>query len=399
LSDYSDDQLSPVRSNDLMASAQAPENNPFYDYFKNRLVPELAAFAPDVVGLSINYLSQALCTFALIGLLRQAMPKAKIVIGGGLVTSWCQHRHLTCDFFALVDQVVSGPGEHALLKIAGIQSDGRPFMPDYNAFRRENYMSPGPILPFSASNGCWWRRCAFCPERAEGQPFRPLPHSMAAQQLKRLTAKTRPTIIHLLDNAISPALLKSLATHPPGAPWYGFVRIGAPLDDPDFCRRLAAAGCVMLKIGLESGDQAVLDALDKGIRLEMASKVLRTLHKAGIGTYAYVLFGTPAEDEAAAHRTMQFVADHSEAIRFLNMAIFNLPRYSPEAAGLITRDFYRGDMALYKDFEHPKGWSRKKVRRFLEKTFRRHPAIRPIVLRDPPVFTSNHAAFFMSTSG
>ena len=45
---------------------------------------------------------------------------------------------------------------------------------------------------------------------------------------------------------------------PAGAPWYGFVRVTRRLADEDFCRALKLSGCVMLKLGLESGDQGVL---------------------------------------------------------------------------------------------------------------------------------------------
>ena len=181
---------------------------------------------------------------------------------------------------------------------------------------------------------------------------------------------------------------------PPGAPWYGFVRIAKPLDDPSFCDQLAAAGCIMLKIGLESGDQQVLDGMAKGISLETAAQVLTHLHAAGISTYIYLLFGTPGEDEAAAHRTMEFVIRHRESVDFLNLAIFNLPLGSDEADGMPLMDFYHGDLALYRNFEHPRGWHRSAVRKFLEKKFKKHPAIQPIIRCDPPVFTSNHAAFF-----
>jgi hypothetical protein len=37
------------------------------------------------------------------------------------------------------------------------------------------------------------------------------------------------------------------------------------------------------------------------------------------------------------------------------------------------------------------------VRGFLEKTFKKHPEIRPVIQNDPPVFTSNHAPFFTRT--
>jgi hypothetical protein len=81
-------------------------------------------------------------------------------------------------------------------------------------------------------------------------------------------------------------------------------------------------------------------------------------------------------------------------IGFLNMADFNLHMDSPDASELHSRDFYQGDLALYRDFEHPAGWDRAHVRRYLDRTFKRHPAIQRIVRRDPPVFTSNHAPFF-----
>jgi len=394
LADYKDEHLSPLRSGDLLDAARRPERNPFCEYYQERLIGRILALRPAVVGISINYLSQALCAFALIGLIRRTGADLKIVVGGGLITSWMQRPERIRCLNGWVDEMIAGPGESSLLDAMGRPSAGKAWLPDYSDFLTTPYLSPGFILPFSASDGCWWRRCAFCPERAERRPFRPLPHRTAAEQLRRLSAQTRPVLIHLLDNAISPALLKTLVKFPPGAPWYGFVRIGPPLDDPGFCRQLAGAGCTMLKIGLESGSQTVLDRLEKGIRLDMAARVLDNLHAAGIAAYVYLLFGTPAEDRMAADKTLDFVAAHHPCISFLNLAVFNLPLGSPDAEGLVLRDFYEGDLALYSDFEHPAGWERAAVRQFLDKTFKRHPSIQPIVRNDPPVFTSNHAAFF-----
>jgi radical SAM superfamily enzyme YgiQ (UPF0313 family) len=150
----------------------------------------------------------------------------------------------------------------------------------------------------------------------------------------------------------------------------------------------------MLKLGLESGDQAVLDNLQKGIHLEEASSVLRNLKKAGIATYVYLLFGTPREGLIEAQRTLEFVVKHHDCIGFLNLAIFNMPIHGPQARGLETKTFYEGDLPLYTSFDHPEGWSRQSIRQFLDKEFKRHPAISAILRRDPPVFTSNHAPFF-----
>jgi radical SAM superfamily enzyme YgiQ (UPF0313 family) len=166
------------------------------------------------------------------------------------------------------------------------------------------------------------------------------------------------------------------------------------LADPGFCRSLRRSGCVMLKLGLESGDQEVLDRMGKGIRLDMASQVLLNLQEAGIAVYLYLLFGTPAEASVEARRTLDFVVRHRDAIGFLNAALFNMPAGGEEAAEYETEPFYDGDLSLYTGFRHPRGWGRKEARRFLDGEFRRDPAVAAILRNDPPFFTSNHAPFF-----
>jgi hypothetical protein len=96
--------------------------------------------------------------------------------------------------------------------------------------------------------------------------------------------------------------------------------------------------------------------------------------------------------------TMDFVKRHRNEIDFMNLAIFNMPLYGPDASSLVTSKFYEGDLSLYSNFEHPKGWNRDAVRAFLDNEFKKDPAIRSIVMRNPPFFTSNHAAFFLKKS-
>jgi radical SAM superfamily enzyme YgiQ (UPF0313 family) len=156
---------------------------------------------------------------------------------------------------------------------------------------------------------------------------------------------------------------------------------------------------VLIKLGLESGDQGVLDRLGKGIDLGTAARVLENLKQAGIAVYLYLLFGTPAETEREARRTLEFVKRHREAIGFLNLALFNMPVCGDEAIEHATAPFYEGDLSLYTDFRHPEGWDRKRVRSFLEREFKREPAVTAILRNDPPLFTSNHAAFFAIGQG
>lgn len=401
MANYEHEELSPVRSADLLKAAEHPEDNPFYPYFRKRLIELLEKEEPSFVGFSLNYLNQALCTFAMIGFLRRRWPGVKLILGGGLTTSWMRKPGWSHPFASLVDHLVAGPGEKALLSLAGGRSGNGPdhyHRPIYDSFPIKDYFAPGPILPYSASSGCYWNKCSFCPERAEGNPYRAIPAEKVILDLRQLVDEQKPVLVHLLDNAISPSLMKALSEEPPGVPWYGFARITRHLKDPDFCSALKESGCVMLKLGLESGDQAVLDNLQKGINLEEASTILKNLKKAGIATYIYLLFGTPVEGLTEARRTLAFVVRHHDCIGFLNLAIFNMPIYGPEAWKMKVRTFYEGDVSLYAEFNHPKGWNRPLIRQFLDKEFKRHPAVATILRRDPPIFTSNHAPFFVYPS-
>jgi len=396
LSNYASPALSPVRSRDLVQAAETFETNPFVPIYSAKLVALFAEREPDIVGLSINFMSQALCAFAMIGFIKKRFPKTSIICGGGLVTSWMHIPGFKNPFQGLVDELVSGPGEQVLLDICG---GDMPYVAsgwgyDFASLAWDRYLAPGRVLPFSTSQGCYWRKCAFCPEKSENGAYRPMVPSAAVSQLRSLSQRYAPSLIHFLDNALSPKLMAYLIENPPGLPWYGFVRITPHLADSAFVDGLRASGCVMLKLGVESGDQTVLDALSKGVDLATVSGALQALKQAGIATYVYLLFGTPAETLESARQTLDFTLNHADAIDFLNLAVFNLPAYSDEAAALQTVPFYEGDLSLYREFVHPAGWQRDQVRRFLSREFKKPTPIRTILNNDPPYFTSNHAAFF-----
>lgn len=389
---YKQRGLAPVRSDDLLHAAESPQTNPFYAYFVNNLLPRIWDSQPGIVGISLIYLSQALTTFALIGFLRRYVPGVRIILGGGLITSWRSQPAWRDPFSGLVDACIPGTGEQAALEILGIKAQ-KTFYPFSYTDIRDDYFSPGRILPYSTSNGCYWRRCTFCPETAECTTYESLPHDRIFDELEQ-QSQLRPSLIHFLDNALSPALLKKMALRRLPAPWYGYVRFTKELEELDFCMALKKSGCVLLQIGLESGDQHVLDQMHKGIELPRVSRILHNLKKAGIDTFIYLLFGTPYETITEARRTIKFTLDHADCIQYINAAIFNMPVHSAESGAFSTQQFYKGDLALYHNFDHPKGWQRGLVRQFLQNEFKSHAAIKRMLLANPPFFTSNHAPFF-----
>lgn len=397
LANYQDETKSPLKSGDLLLASEEYTGNIFFPYYSQRLEQLIEADNSGYIGFSLNYLSQALCTFAMIGYLKARHPEVKIILGGGLVTTWLSQLQWNNPFTGLVDHLIGGQGEEPLLNLLGTPRKPVHIRPDYEGLKNYGYLSPGFVLPYTSSFGCFWKKCSFCPETSEDNPYQHVAPNISITDLQTLAVSTTPALIHLLDNAISPSTMQALADKPPTVPWYGFARIDSLLADRTFCRRLKNSGCRMLKLGLESGDQEVLNRMKKGINLELAARVLENLQDAGIATYVYLLFGTPSEGRKEAERTLNFVEKHHQAISFLNLAIFNLPACSQEVSSLEVADFYEGDLSIYRSFTHPKGWNRGEVRRFLDSTFKRSPKIADILRHDPPFFTSNHAPFMKQT--
>jgi radical SAM superfamily enzyme YgiQ (UPF0313 family) len=378
---------------------------------------------PNLVGVSVSYLSQALPAFALAGALRRGGFRGRLVLGGGLISSWAPHLGPGSQVLRVWDALVAGPGEGPLeglargvdgSEIPGILmpgSDRRPptgsedlnpvcFDPDPSGLPWDRYLAPGPVVPLATSRGCYWRRCAFCPEAAQNaRPFR----SASGQDLARTIRAARDAVgaqwFHLTDDALPLATLRRLARNlrGEGVRWYGFVRPERALLDPRFAAELADGGCAMLQLGVETASQRLLDLMAKGTRAEHAGPIVRNLAAAGIRTYVYLLFGVPTESEREAETTVSWAADHADAISFLNLALMNLPRGSdldrnPERYGvaLCDRSVDGEDLSLYRETASPPGRDRRVARAVLARARR---VLREILVRTPPGFTSNHASF------
>jgi hypothetical protein len=394
LADYQDDKLSPHQSAALLSAATHYQDSVFFSFYKKRFPELLAETNSKYIGISLNYLSQALPTFALVGYLKKEYPGLTLIIGGGLITSWLRSPGWSNPFGDLFAHVIEGAGETPILKLLGHNTHHvSHHPPDFKDLPLNDYLAPGLIIPYSASSGCYWNRCSFCPEKAEGGTYSKLSSIHVLQDLQHLKKTFKPRLIHMLDNAVAPSLMRKMIQKPIGMDWYGFARVSPELAEPAFCLQLRESGCLMLKLGIESGSQDVLDTMDKGIDLTLVEKSLAALTSAGIATYVYLLFGTPAETLVEAQQTRDFTVRNADAIGFLNLAVFNLPRNSDETESVTIHDFSDADLGLYCDFTHPSCWNRKDVRKFLTNDFKTHPKIKSILQRDPPFFTSNHAPF------
>jgi radical SAM superfamily enzyme YgiQ (UPF0313 family) len=72
---------------------------------------------------------------------------------------------------------------------------------------------------------------------------------------------------------------------------------------------LAQSGCEVVWIGAESGSQKILDAMDKGTRVEQIREVSARLHAAGVGVGFFLQFGYPGEGMPEIRQTLRLIKE------------------------------------------------------------------------------------------
>jgi radical SAM superfamily enzyme YgiQ (UPF0313 family) len=72
---------------------------------------------------------------------------------------------------------------------------------------------------------------------------------------------------------------------------------------------LQRAGCVEIWMGAESGSQKILDAMDKGVRVEQIAQARENLRRHGIRACLFLQFGYLGEEWDDIERTIEMVRD------------------------------------------------------------------------------------------
>lgn len=438
LSNYEDARFCDMASASVTAAAEDPARNLFHEYYRDTLIPRIQAMRPRVVGISFIFRSQLLCGLVLARMIRDVMPDVHVTLGGELVSAWVETMAQT-RLPDLASSVIPYEGELALLALVEQLRDEAPDFdavpnlmwraedgslrrndteklhslgelppPDYSWAPWELYLAPERTAPMVTARGCYWNRCTFCPEVINPETLlRVARVDRLVKDMDALHERHGVTHFHFIDSALPPRTLKGVAQyiidHDKPYTWYGFSRLERTLARPGVADLLGKGGCRMLKLGLETGSQRLLDAMDKRQELPYVSQILRALRDAGVMVHAFLMFGTPLEEAEDAEQTRRFVAEHHDCIQFLNCSLMNLAHGSPMAvdppAHGITKvtpfeiEGHTLDLALYSNFEG-RGWGRVDARRYLHKVFLRDPHVRPSHLRTPALFDSNHSAFF-----
>ncbi|MBF0436138.1 MAG: radical SAM protein [Magnetococcales bacterium] len=103
------------------------------------------------------------------------------------------------------------------------------------------------------------------------------------------------------------------------------VRSTVKAMNDEMLEALREAGCYRIFYGIESGNETILDALRKPVKLERAERIIKKTAAVGISTFGYFVIGAPGETPETARETIDFAKRLP-----LDFAIFNTLTAFPE---------------------------------------------------------------------
>jgi anaerobic magnesium-protoporphyrin IX monomethyl ester cyclase len=98
---------------------------------------------------------------------------------------------------------------------------------------------------------------------------------------------------------------------------------------PEIFAMMAESGCKYLLWGLESGNQRVLNLMDKGTKVEEVAQTLARAHAAGIKNHVFMICGFPTETVEEFEDTIRMLDENKDHIYAVHRGTFVLERKSP----------------------------------------------------------------------
>ena len=313
---------------------------------EDQAVQAVLATQPDAVGFTATT-AGFMGGYRLAVKLKQARPDLTVLFGGPHPTSlWAR---LLREFPA-VDVIVVGEGEETLLELLradlvpsrdipgiafrgpdgeAILSGPRRAISDldqlpYPAYEKligypAAYPLPifnyprSPATTFITSRGCPYS-CSYCDRSVFGSSFRAHSAEYLVDHLAFLKARygIRHVNIYddnfILDRRRVEEFVDRLCSRDLGI---SFNCIGRPdLLDASLIRTLKRGGCWMINLGVESGDQDLIDQHRTRSDLDAVAQTVRHVREAGIRVKGLFMMGIPGETEDSLARTVAYALRH-----------------------------------------------------------------------------------------
>jgi Fe-S oxidoreductase len=163
------------------------------------------------------------------------------------------------------------------------------------------------------TRGCPFH-CNWCAKPIWGQRYHSRSPENVAAEMKWLKETYHPDHIWFADDILGlkpgwlPRFANALQAQGSLIPFKCLSRADLLTREGEV-EALARAGAQTVWMGAESGSQKILDAMDKGTRVEQIHEAARRLKRAGIRVGFFLQFGYPGETRADIEKTIQLVRD------------------------------------------------------------------------------------------
>jgi anaerobic magnesium-protoporphyrin IX monomethyl ester cyclase len=165
----------------------------------------------------------------------------------------------------------------------------------------------------ATSRGCPYH-CNWCAKPIWGQRYHVRSPENVATEIAWLKSTYRPDHIWFADDifGLKPGWVEQFAVeveaHNARVPFKSLQRVDL-LQKGTTVEALQRSGAQRVWVGAESGSQKILDAMEKGTRVEQIYEAARKLRAAGIEVGFFLQFGYPGETREDVERTLQMVRD------------------------------------------------------------------------------------------
>jgi anaerobic magnesium-protoporphyrin IX monomethyl ester cyclase len=165
-------------------------------------------------------------------------------------------------------------------------------------------------INFITARGCPFR-CNWCSHQVYGQSHRRRDPVLVVDEVEWLLGRYSPDIVWVSDDVftINHAWIRSYAAemkrrslHIPFECISRADRLNAEMLDI-----LAELGCFRIWIGSESGSQRILDAMDRGVKVEQVQEAIRMSRERGIQSGMFLMWGYEGEEMEDIEATVQHV--------------------------------------------------------------------------------------------
>jgi len=174
-----------------------------------------------------------------------------------------------------------------------------------------------------SSRGCVYQ-CTYCDRSVFGKSFRWNSPGYTFEQIKWLRRDFGVRHINFYDDLFTmnrarvATLCKRLHEARLGVSFNCIVRVGH--IDSELIHLLKMGGCWMVNVGIESGDQAILDTHKEGLSLDIIRRDIGKLHNEGLWVKGLFMMGFPGETVESIVKTREFA--HSLPLKDANITAF-----------------------------------------------------------------------------